>query len=213
MFIVFEGGEGVGKSTQINLLAKYLTRQKIHWLKVHCPGTTSLGLHLRDLLLQREHPLGSPMEELLFIASIMDVYQAKILPALKDDQWVLCDRFIDSCRVYQGYHKVGHCRDIDDMLYSASKMMGPHPLRVVFHLICDGKTAMHRVLSRGILNIYDNKGQTFYDNQALMFDKLKDLNSPFGSVRMIDIDAARDYQDVHRTIVTHLTALKEEMLG
>lgn len=104
-FITFEGPEGSGKSTQIQLLAEKLTA---HDIEVSCtrePGGTATGEAIRNILQHDavDEPLGERAELLLFAASRAQLMSQCILPKLKAGGWVLCDRFIDSTMAYQGF--------------------------------------------------------------------------------------------------------------
>lgn len=103
LFITFEGGEGAGKSTQIALLADHLRAQGADPLITREPGGSPGAEAIRHVILSgaAEH-YGSGMEALLFAAARADHIDQLIRPALKQGRIVLCDRFIDSSRVYQG---------------------------------------------------------------------------------------------------------------
>lgn len=103
-FISLEGGEAVGKSTQIERLAKRLADLGHKVLVTREPGGTPLGESIRHLL--KHAPEGRGMtpyaELLLFLASRAELVRKVIMPALDQGTWVLCDRFLDSTTVYQG---------------------------------------------------------------------------------------------------------------
>lgn len=103
-FISFEGGEGSGKTSQINRLAGHLTEQGVPVLTTREPGGTPEAERIRAFLVQREGGNWSAMAEclLLFAARAMHV-QKIIQPALTEGQVVISDRFTDSTRAYQGY--------------------------------------------------------------------------------------------------------------
>jgi dTMP kinase len=102
-FITFEGGEGSGKSTQIKTLAKRLDGAKLRNMVTREPGGSPGAEILRHLLLSGMGKLlGPDAETLLFAAARDDHVHAVIEPALNRGIWVLCDRFFDSTRVYQG---------------------------------------------------------------------------------------------------------------
>lgn len=102
-FITFEGGEGAGKSTQIKRLNRWLRRRGIETVATREPGGTSAGEALRTVLLEGiAAPFGPEAEALLFAVSRRDHVIRLIRPALERGAWVLCDRFIDSTRAYQG---------------------------------------------------------------------------------------------------------------
>lgn len=102
-FITFEGGEGSGKSTQAWLLSERLATRGIPVRTTREPGGSTFAEHVRNLLLTAETaPKGALAEALLFNAARADHLQETIRPALAEGIWVICDRFADSTRVYQG---------------------------------------------------------------------------------------------------------------
>jgi dTMP kinase len=102
-FIAFEGGEGAGKSTQSRLLAEALRKRGIEVLITREPGGTEGAEAIRSLLLGTEGEGWLPRAEaLLFAAARSDHVERLICPALERGQWVICDRFVDSSRAYQG---------------------------------------------------------------------------------------------------------------
>jgi dTMP kinase len=102
-FITFEGGEGAGKSTQAALLAKRLSAMGIGVLLTREPGGSPGAEIIRHVLLSGvARRLGPDAEALLFAAARADHLDTAIRPALRSGQWVICDRFLDSTRVYQG---------------------------------------------------------------------------------------------------------------
>jgi dTMP kinase len=102
-FITFEGGEGAGKSTQAALLKKRLTGMGIGVVLTREPGGSPGAEIIRHLLLSgAAKRLGPNAEALLFAAARADHLDTLIKPALRSGQWVICDRFLDSTRVYQG---------------------------------------------------------------------------------------------------------------
>lgn len=102
-FIAFEGGEGAGKSTQARLLAEALAARGIEVVLTREPGGTPGAEAIRALLLGTEGEGWHPRAEaLLFAAARSDHVERLIRPALERGAWVVCDRFIDSSRAYQG---------------------------------------------------------------------------------------------------------------
>jgi dTMP kinase len=102
-FIAFEGGEGAGKSTQARLLAEALRERGLEAVLTREPGGTPGGEAIRELLLDPTGPGWEPeAEALLFAAARADHVARVIRPALVRGAWVICDRFIDSTRAYQG---------------------------------------------------------------------------------------------------------------
>ncbi len=102
-FITFEGGEGTGKSTQVALLVKRLGTLGLGVLPTREPGGSPGAEAIRHVLLSgAAKPLGAYAEAILFAAARDDHVSQTIRPALEGGKWVICDRFADSTRVYQG---------------------------------------------------------------------------------------------------------------
>ncbi|WLS08404.1 dTMP kinase [Shinella sumterensis] len=103
LFVTFEGGEGAGKSTQIQLLAQALRARGMTVLTTREPGGSKGAEAVRHVLLSgAAEPYGIRMEAILFAAARSDHVEQVIRPALAAGSVVLCDRFMDSSRVYQG---------------------------------------------------------------------------------------------------------------
>lgn len=103
-FITFEGIDGSGKTTQLSGIAEYLENQGKEVLKLREPGGTLIGEQIRTILLSRGNMAMSVETELmLFAAARAQLVREVIEPALAEGKWVLCDRFMDSTTVYQGY--------------------------------------------------------------------------------------------------------------
>jgi len=106
-FITLEGGEGTGKSTQAAMLALRLESLGLGVALTREPGGSPGAEIIRHVLLSgAAKPLGPEVEAMLFAAARDDHVQCTILPALESGKWVICDRFADSTRVYQGI--LGH---------------------------------------------------------------------------------------------------------
>ncbi|RAM49597.1 MAG: dTMP kinase [Hapalosiphonaceae cyanobacterium JJU2] len=103
--IVFEGVEGCGKTTQIQLCSEWLQSLGISVLVTREPGGTSLGLHLRRLLLEKspDQPIADRTELLLYAADRSQHVEEELRPNLAAGKIILCDRYTDSTIAYQGY--------------------------------------------------------------------------------------------------------------
>ena len=104
MFISFEGCEGVGKSTQLNLLKEYLLKTRQPAIYVREPGSTEISEKIRALILDKQNGAMTDMTEaLLYAASRAQLVREVIKPALAEGKLVICDRYVDSSVAYQGY--------------------------------------------------------------------------------------------------------------
>lgn len=103
LFITLEGPDGSGKSTIIRLLGEYLQERNLDFIATREPGGTPIGEKIRDIILDTDNTsMGSETEALLYAASRGQHVHEKIIPALKEDKIVLCDRFVLSSLAYQG---------------------------------------------------------------------------------------------------------------
>lgn len=146
-FISLEGGEAVGKSTQIERLAARLQKLGQKTLVTREPGGTPLGESVRHLL--KHAPEGRGMkpetELLLFLASRAELVRKVIVPTLDQGTWVLCDRFLDSTTVYQGAGRKLPTEIVERINAFA---VGPHLPGLTLVLDLDPETARKRQLAR-----------------------------------------------------------------
>ena len=102
-FISFEGGEGCGKSTQVGLLSQFLEQRGLRCVVTREPGGTKGAEAIRSLLLEPPDANWTARAEALLFAAARVEHAAKVIrPAIEHGDWVLCDRFVDSSRAYQG---------------------------------------------------------------------------------------------------------------
>ncbi|MCX5900125.1 MAG: dTMP kinase [Proteobacteria bacterium] len=104
LFISFEGSEGCGKTTQIQLLAKFLESRGLSCILTREPGGTAVGEAIREIFLRSSNTALIPLTELLLVtaARVQHIHEV-IIPGLAAGKIVLCDRFFDATAVYQGY--------------------------------------------------------------------------------------------------------------
>lgn len=103
-FIVLDGPDGCGKSTQASLLARLLKRSRRKVVEAKDPGTTPVGKEIRKILLERKDlPLSPVAELLLYLAARAQLVREAIYPAIERGKWVVCDRWSTSTIAYQGY--------------------------------------------------------------------------------------------------------------
>ncbi|HHU69780.1 MAG TPA: dTMP kinase [Thermoanaerobacterales bacterium] len=102
-FVTIEGPDGSGKTTQIELLTRYLAAKDLDYIVTREPGGTRIGNRIREILLEKDYTeMTAETETLLYAASRAQHVAEVILPALKKGKIVLCDRFIDASMAYQG---------------------------------------------------------------------------------------------------------------
>jgi dTMP kinase len=101
-FVVLEGGDGSGKSTQAGRLASSLRERGVAVCETFEPGATPTGAVIRELLLHREVPIAASTEALLMAADRAQHVAEQIAPSLAAGRWVVCDRYLPSSLVYQG---------------------------------------------------------------------------------------------------------------
>jgi dTMP kinase len=161
-FISFEGGEGAGKSTQIRRLADRLADAGIDAITTREPGGTEGAEAIRSLVTEGAADRWSPLTEtLLFVAARQDHVERLIRPALDGGTWVLCDRFMDSTRVYQGVAGTLGLEKIDQLHRSIFGDMKPD-LTLVLDLPV--KAGLARRHGSGEINRFDRMVTSFHDD-------------------------------------------------
>ena len=108
--VTFEGIDGCGKTTQINLISNILKAKDVKHFVLREPGGTKISEKIRKILLDKHNDISSITETLLFLSARSQMVHEIIKPKLKKDKIILCDRFIDSTVAYQGY---GHNLNVD----------------------------------------------------------------------------------------------------
>ena len=201
-FISFEGIDGSGKSTQARRLATHLEGQGHDVVLTREPGGSPGAEDIRALVLEGEPDRWSPETELLlFTAARRDHLERTIRPALEAGKIVICDRFADSTRMYQGLRRAG-LRALVDQLHDL--MIGREPdLTVLIDM--DPETGLSRALSR---NGGEERFESFgNDLQAKMRAGFLELAAEFPD-RFTTIDGGRDMEavaaDVTRTVTEWL---------
>ena len=202
-FITFEGIDGSGKSTQARKLAEHLQAQGRDVVLTREPGGSEGAEEIRALVLQGEPDRWSAETEiLLFTAARRDHLERTILPAIEAGKVVICDRFADSTRMYQGLSR-GDLRGTVDQLHKL--MIGREPDMTIL-IDMDSDTGLSRALSRqGVEERFETSGA---DLQAQMRAGFLSLAEEFKE-RFVVIDGARSIDevsvDVCQTVDDHLT--------
>mgnify|MGYP000976902189 CR=1 FL=1 len=193
-FITFEGGEGVGKSTQLARLADHLRDCGLEVVTTREPGGTDKAEKLRDFLLSgRAAPLGPLAEAALFSAARADHVEKLIAPALKRGAWVLCDRFADSTSAYQGARGGVDARSLA-LLESAAASETRPDLTIVLDL--PAREGLARAASRRDggekVDRFESEDPSFHEGLRQAFLDIAESEPE----RCCVIDAARSVDDV-----------------
>ena len=142
LFITFEGADGCGKTTQIELLNKHLKEKGYETLLTREPGAKGLGIKLREILLNYDGEVSPQCESFLFLADRAQHIDCIIKPAIKEGKIILCDRHTDSTVAYQGYGRGLDINRINMLNDIATSGLKPD-LTIVFDI--DVETSMQRV--------------------------------------------------------------------
>lgn len=202
-FIVFEGGEGAGKSTQINTLASLLQDSNIGFLQTREPGGTEVGERIRDVLLDKTLPgMHSDTELLLMFAARAEHLQHKILPALDEGKWVICDRFTDASYAYQGYGRGIALERIEHLEQWVQQGIQPD---LVIILDLEVEAGLKRVSLRGDTDRFEEEKVEFFEKVRTGYLKRAEQYPE----RYLVLDAA----ETQKQVATQLTdALQSKLL-
>lgn len=188
ILITFEGCDGGGKTTQLQLLAERLKQTKQAFLALREPGGTDVGEVMRSILLQKKHAsLCSEAELLLFEAARAQLVHEVIRPALDEGKIVLCDRFMDSTTAYQGAGRHLSLEAIDVMNAFATGDVCPN---MTFLLDVPPKVSRQRVLQRtfSYLDRIEGEELNFYERVREGYLRLAETYPD----RIVVVDACRD---------------------
>ncbi|WP_332654436.1 dTMP kinase [Brevundimonas sp.] len=161
-FITFEGGEGTGKSTQVARLVERLRARDLEVVQTREPGGSQGAEEIRNLALNGDAGRWSPMTEtLLMYAARSDHLERTVRPALEAGRWVVCDRFADSSRAYQGVGG-GTAATFIETLDAAVVGQTQPDLTLIFDLPVD--VGLERAFGRGLFETrFESKGLEFHE--------------------------------------------------
>ena len=197
LFITFEGGDGSGKSTQVNLLKDYLDNLNFETIKTREPGGTPSAEILRDLLTTGEVEKWTPMSEALLMWAARYEHLIQVIePALNSGKNVICDRFYDSTYAYQG---VAHNLGIDKMEKLKKIIIGDIEPDITFVLDIDPKVGLKRSLDRpNQENRFESYNIDFHNKIRSAFLEIAKKNKN----RCVVVDASLNEQEINNLIIT-----------
>ena len=199
MFITFEGIDGVGKSTQLDMLAKHLIAQGREVVRTLEPGGTELGQEIRHLLLHRKGDVAPRSEALLYAADRAHHVETKIKPALASGKVVLSDRYFDSSVAYQGAARELEVQEVKDISLWAIDRLLPD-LTVLLDL--PAQEAMNRRGNKG------TEPDRLEREQVEFFERARDeylrmANEP----RFLVVDANLSPEEIHSQVLERVAKL------
>lgn len=204
LFVTIEGGEGVGKSTNITFIADQLERAGINFQLTREPGGTPLAEDIRQLLLTpRKESVAETTELLMMFASRAQHIAEVIEPALQRGDWLICDRFTDATYAYQGGG-----RGIDQQKISDLERWVQGDLRPDYTLLLDAPVAvgMARANKRGELDRFEQEQRQFFENVRNAYLSMAEQYSD----RYRVIDASQSLEQVQVSLADVLATMIEE---
>lgn len=186
LLITFEGIDGCGKSTQIQLFREYLESRGVRFEIFREPGGTHLSEQIRNLLLHSSGEMNEITELLLFSAARSQLIREKVIPLLEKGDTVILDRFYDSTLAYQGYgRKAADIEKIVELNRLAAHNIVPD---LTFYLKISPELAASRT-SRQTKDRMENEGLLFFEKVAEGYNRISQESSRF---KTIDASGSRD---------------------
>lgn len=191
-FITFEGADGCGKTTQLELLADYLKEKNKEVIITREPGAKGLGEKIREILLNYDGEVSDRCESFLFLADRAQHIDMIVNPAVEAGKIVLCDRHIDSSVAYQGYGRGLDIEQIDRLNMLATNGRRPD-LTLVFDI--DVETSMKRVGKEK--DRMESAGVEFFNRVREGYLELAKQEPE----RICVLDATKSIEEIHSEVV------------
>jgi dTMP kinase len=205
VFISFEGIEGCGKTTQVELLTKFLSHRGIHYVVTREPGGTHLGKLIRQMLLDPAHTDMEPLTELFLYAADRAQHIAQVIrPALESHQWLICDRFADATTVYQGYGRKQDLAFIQQLNEMATQGIWP---RLSLLLDCPVEIGLDRARQRIKETSHEGREDRFEQQDLAFHQKVREGYLKIAAqnpLRFRVFDATLGRKQLHQEIVALL---------
>ncbi len=193
LFITFEGIDGCGKTTQIELLEKYLNSKNYKTIVTLEPGSTQIGKKLRQILLHHEGFVSDRAELFMYLADRAQHIEEIVMPNINNGKIVLCDRHTDSTLAYQGYARGGNIEQLQILNSIATSDLKPD---ITFLFDIDIQTAQKRLGA-----IKDRLEASGYDFYQKVRNGYLSLSKKFPE-RIKVIDASLTPEDVSEQVKT-----------
>jgi dTMP kinase len=191
--ITFEGIDGSGKSTQINMLENEFNKLGVNYVTFREPGGTELSEKIREIILDKKHiELISTAECLLFAAARAQLTAEQIKPAINRGEFVFCDRYTDSTIAYQGYGRGLDIEKLEEINNIATDGLNPE---ITFILDINPNIARLR-METDSLDRMENSGDDFFKRIREGYHQIKDQNPN----RCVEINADQSKECVFRDI-------------
>jgi dTMP kinase len=201
LFITVEGGEGVGKSTNIAFIAEQIRSAGVDLICTREPGGTEIAEAIRQLLLQKHAETIVELAELLLVFAARAQHIAHVIePALAKGQWVLCDRFTDATFAYQGGGRGLNIDAIAQLEQLVQRELRPD---VTFLLDAPVEIGRARVDARGVADRFESEQQVFFERVRAAYLQRAQVEAQ----RFRVIDAARPLTEVQAQLQAALTPL------
>jgi len=201
VFITFEGGDGAGKTTQIEMLRDWLERQGHTVVVTREPGGTDIGVELRNIVLHHRGFLAPRAEALLYAADRAHHIHTVVRPALERGDVVVQDRYFDSSVAYQGAGRVLSEEEVKNLSLWATEHLMPQ-LTVVLDIPADiareRRDSDNRVFDR-----LEAEADDFHERVRQAYHRLADAEPE----RFLMIDGRRPVDDIHAEVVSRVSAL------
>ena len=194
-FISFEGIDGAGKTTQIELLKKRLEKNNYKVKVFREPGGMEISESLRKIILNKSFDISSNTEMLLFLAARSELVTKVIYPALEKGYYVICDRYIDSTVAYQGFGRNIDIKIINDLNKFVTLGLLP---TVTFYLDIPVKTMILRK-NKENNDRMENSGLKFFERVRSGYFDLELKNN-----RFVKIDASQNIKKIETQIWSSL---------
>ena len=203
LFITIEGADGSGKSTQIEKLKKYLESNNYDFVFTREPGGTIISEAIRDIILNKDYmEMSHTTEALLYAASRAQHVEQHIKPLLEQGKIVICDRFVDSSVVYQGYSRGLGIDNIENINKYATLGLEP---AVTIWLDIDAEEGLNRKKDQRELDRLELQEFDFHKRVCEGYRELAERHPD----RIKKIDASLSVEEIHNEVINTIEQIIE----